>query len=58
MYALVKIGKRYPKLKNAVYVYAIVALLLFILYLPILNGSEVTIEYINNFLKWSSKWAM
>ncbi|SCW26239.1 Mannosyltransferase related to Gpi18 [Ruminococcaceae bacterium YRB3002] len=58
VYALKKIGEKHPKLNKSVYIYAVVAVLLFLMYLPILNGTEVSIEYINDFLKWSGDWAM
>jgi len=58
IYALTDIGKRFPKFRKAVYVYVAVAVLLFILFLPILNGSEVSVDYITHFVKWSPGWAM
>ena len=58
VYALTDIGKRFPKFKKAVYVYAAIAVVLFIMFLPILNGSEVSVDYITHFLKWSPGWAM
>ena len=59
IYSLTRLGKRFPKIGNKpVYVYAAICVLLFILFLPILNGSEVTVDYITHFLKWSKDWAM
>ena len=58
MYALTDLGKKYPKSKKAIYVYVGIAVLLFIMFLPILNGSEVSVDYITHFLKWSPGWAM
>ena len=58
VYACDRLGKRFPKLNKTVYVYCAICLILFFMFLPILNGSETSVWYIEHFLKWSKGWAM
>ena len=38
----------------AVYLVGVVAL--FAMFYPVLSGYPVSVDYVNNFLKWSSQW--
>ena len=38
--------------------YALLAVILFAMFYPVLSGHPVEVEYVKNFLKWSSKWVL
>ena len=59
IYSFSRLEKRFPKLKDkAIYAYVGLVVLLFIMFLPVMNGSEVSADYIKDFLKWSDSWIM
>jgi hypothetical protein len=43
-------------MKNAVYGYQAIVLLLFLMFYPILSGAVVNRSYVDHFLKWFSSW--
>ena len=45
---------RKAKMVMAVYLVGVVAL--FAMFYPVLSGYPVSVDYVNNFLKWSSQW--
>jgi len=52
------ICKRYPKFKYAAFAYAGVAVVLFIMFYPVLSGYPVSVDYVKNYLKWFDSWVL
>lgn len=57
-YSFHRIVKKYPKLKNAVYVYTLCAIGLFILFYPVLAGKAISPEFADRWLKWFDSWVL
>lgn len=55
MYLLVK---KHPKLKNWMFAYAGLAVVLFIMFYPVISGSPTTVTYVTNWLKWFDNWVL
>lgn len=57
-YSLYLIVQKFPKLKPAVYVYTGAAVILFIMFYPVLSGAPTTISYAEHWLKWFDNWVL
>lgn len=57
-YSMYLIVKRFPKMKRWMYVYAGVAVVLFIMFYPVLSGTPTTVYYAKHFLKWFKSWVL
>lgn len=53
-----EITERKPKWKKAMYVYAGLTVLLFIVFYPVLTGTPVSGEYVKSYLKWFDSWVL
>lgn len=47
-----------PKLKTAMYIYVGFAIVLFIMFYPVLSGVPVNTDYVYKFLKWFEGWVL
>ncbi|MCR5202863.1 MAG: glycosyltransferase family 39 protein [Lachnospiraceae bacterium] len=57
-YSLNKIEDKNKKLKYAVWAYVALAIVLFIMFYPVLTGTPVSVDYVKKFLKWSDEWVL
>lgn len=57
-YCMYLIVKRFPKMKRWMFVYAGVAVVLFIMFYPVLSGTPTTISYAEHWLKWFDNWVL
>ena len=47
-----------PKRKNAMFVYAALAVVLFIMFYPVLTGTPVSGNYVKTYLRWYQSWVL
>ena len=47
-----------PKFKKAMFVYVGLAVVLFVMFYPVLSGMPVKPEYVKSFLKWFESWVL
>jgi dolichyl-phosphate-mannose--protein O-mannosyl transferase len=57
-YSMYLIVKRFPKAKKWMFVYAALAVGLFLLFYPVLSGTPTTIHYAETYLKWFDSWVL
>ena len=57
-YAFCDIVKRFPKLKVYVFAYVALAVLLFIMFYPVLSGMPIDGTYAEKCLRWMSSWQL
>lgn len=57
-YCMKKIVDWKPKLKAAMFVYTGLAVILFIMFYPVLTGIPVNVEYVKTYLKWFDSWVL
>lgn len=57
-YSLYKIVQKKPKLKIAAFVYAAAAIVLFLMFYPVLSGQPVDKGYVADFLRWFDSWVL
>lgn len=57
-YSMYLLVKRFPVMKRWMYVYAGVAVILFIMFYPVLSGTPTTVSYANHWLKWFDSWVL
>lgn len=57
-YCMKRIVEIKPKWKNAMYVYAALAVVLFVMFYPVLTGTPVRSEYVDKYLRWFSSWVL
>lgn len=57
-YAIYKIVGDNEKRKKWAYLFVIAAILLFVLFYPVLSGQNVSYEFANTWLKWFDKWVL
>lgn len=57
-YSMYLLVKRFPKLKYWMFAYAGVAVILFIMFYPVLSGTPTTISYAKHCLKWFDSWVL
>ena len=57
-YCMYLIVQKYPKAKKWMFVYAGAAVVLFIMFYPVLSGTPTTISYVENWLKWFDSWVL
>ncbi|BBF42044.1 hypothetical protein lbkm_0726 [Lachnospiraceae bacterium KM106-2] len=57
-YSIVRLVKRFPKVKYGVVVYVAVACILFFMFYPVLSGQPVAKSYVNHFLRWFDSWVL
>lgn len=47
-----------PKLKVAIIAFIVLAVILFVMFYPVLSGMPVSKWYVNNFLRWFNSWVL
>jgi len=57
-YSFYRIVKKHPSMKKAVYIYAVLAIGLFILFYPVLSGKAINPEFATKWLKWFDSWVL
>lgn len=57
-YCMFMLVKKFPKLKPAMFVYTGVAVVLFMMFYPVLSGAPTTISYAEGYLKWFDNWVL
>jgi len=57
-YCMKVITDKKPKWKPAMFVYAGLAVVLFILFYPVLTGTPVDAEYVSHYLRWYDSWVL
>ena len=57
-YCMKRIVEIKPKWKNAMYVYAALAVVVFVMFYPVLTGTPVRGEYVDKYLRWFSSWVL
>ncbi|MCD7824651.1 MAG: glycosyltransferase family 39 protein [Clostridiaceae bacterium] len=57
-YCMKKLVDWKPKLKPAMYVYVGIALVLFVMFYPVISGKAVDPEYVQKWLKWFDDWVL
>lgn len=57
-YTMYLIVQKFPKAKKWTYVYAALAVGLFIMFYPVLSGTPTTIHYVKTYLKWFENWVL
>lgn len=57
-YCIKQLLHEYPKLKPYVWGYLVAALILFIMFYPVLSGMPVSKEYVSTFLRWFDSWVL
>lgn len=57
-YSFYRLVKKHPGMKKAVYIYAALAVGLFILFYPVLSGKAVSQEFAIRWLKWFDSWVL
>lgn len=57
-YSLYKLVQKWPSLKKWTYIYVALAIVLFIMFYPVLSGLPVNIHYVERFLKWFDSWVL
>lgn len=63
MYALYHLYKkskdiRKPLIKKSIFLYVGIAVVLFVMFYPVLSGHPVSKEYVNNYLRWFDSWVL
>ena len=53
-----KIVDEKPKWKKAMYVYAALVVVLFIMFYPVISGKAVDPSYVQKYLKWFDSWVL
>lgn len=56
VYAAKRLVQTNPKYEKAVKVFVVVAVLLFIIFLPVISGFTTTSEYVNTVCRWFGSW--
>lgn len=57
-YSVYKLVKKWPKLRIGVWVYAIAAIGLFLLFYPVLSGQPIDKNFVFQFLRWFDSWVL
>lgn len=57
-YSIKKLFEKNRNIRKYAYVYVGFAVLLFIMFYPVLSGQNVSYDYVNTWLKWFDKWAL
>lgn len=57
-YSMKKIVDEKPKWKKAMYVYAALVVVLFIMFYPVISGKAVDPSYVQKYLKWFDSWVL
>lgn len=57
-YCMKRIVEIRPKWKNAMFAYAAFAVVLFIMFYPVLTGIPVRGDYVEKYLRWFSSWVL
>lgn len=57
-YCMKRIVEIKPKWKPAMYAYAAFAVVLFVMFYPVLTGTPVRSDYVGNYLRWFSSWVL
>ncbi len=57
-YSFYRIVKKHPGMKKAVYIYALLAIGLFILFYPVLSGKAISPQFAIRWLKWFNSWVL
>ncbi|MCI9079702.1 MAG: phospholipid carrier-dependent glycosyltransferase [Lachnospiraceae bacterium] len=57
-YSFYRIVQKRPSMKKAVYIYAVLAIGLFILFYPVLSGKAINPEFATRWLKWFDSWVL
>ncbi len=58
VYCMYLLVKRFPKAKKWMFVYTGAALVLFIMFYPVLSGEPTTVDYVQHWLKWFKTWVL
>jgi len=58
VYSIKKLVGKDKNRKTIAYVYVAFAILLFVMFYPVLSGHDVSYDYVNTWLKWFDKWAL
>ncbi len=57
-YTMYHLVQKFPKAKKWMFVYLGAAIVLFIMFYPVLSGAPITISYAENWLKWFDNWVL
>lgn len=57
-YSMVLLVKRFPSCKKWMFVYTALAVVLFVMFYPVLSGTPTTISYAEHWLKWFDNWVL
>lgn len=57
-YSMFQIVQKRPKLKKAAIAYTVVAVILFIMFYPVLSGEPVNKDYVSMCLRWFDSWVL
>jgi hypothetical protein len=57
-FSINSICEKYPKMKYAAFAYTAIAVILFIMFYPVLSGHPVEVDYVKNYLKWFDSWVL
>lgn len=57
-YSMYKIVQKRPSMKRVCYVYVALAILMFVMFYPVLSGLGININYAKHFLIWFNSWVL
>jgi dolichyl-phosphate-mannose--protein O-mannosyl transferase len=57
-YSVKLIVAKHPKLKKIAYIYTAFAIILFIMFYPVLSGEAVNKEFVSIWLRWFDSWVL